>query len=86
MKPYSSYKDSGVEWIGDIPSHWDKPKLKQNIIPEISIDEPILITLTPDALIAVISLFFWRLPSVKTVEIKRKQVIKIFRIIFNPKA
>ena len=30
MKPYSSYKDSGVEWIGDIPSHWDKPKLKHN--------------------------------------------------------
>jgi len=23
MKPYPSYKDSGVEWIGDIPSPWD---------------------------------------------------------------
>jgi type I restriction enzyme S subunit len=22
MKKYDSYKDSGVEWIGDIPSHW----------------------------------------------------------------
>jgi type I restriction enzyme S subunit len=22
MKQYSSYKDSGIEWIGDIPSHW----------------------------------------------------------------
>ena len=23
MKPYSSYKDSGIAWIGQIPSHWD---------------------------------------------------------------
>ena len=22
MKRYDSYKDSGVEWIGEIPSHW----------------------------------------------------------------
>ena len=22
MKQYSSYKDSGIEWIGEIPSHW----------------------------------------------------------------
>ena len=23
MRKYDSYKDSGVEWIGEIPSHWD---------------------------------------------------------------
>lgn len=23
MKRYESYKDSGVQWIGEIPSHWD---------------------------------------------------------------
>ena len=23
MRQYESYKDSGVEWIGEIPSHWD---------------------------------------------------------------
>lgn len=23
MKKYSSYKDSGVEWIGEIPEHWE---------------------------------------------------------------
>ena len=28
MVRYDSYKDSGVEWLGDIPSHWDKIKLK----------------------------------------------------------
>ena len=26
MKRYNSYKDSGVEWIGEIPSHWRKSK------------------------------------------------------------
>ena len=23
MKKYDSYKDSGVEWIGEIPSQWE---------------------------------------------------------------
>ena len=27
MKHYSSYKDSGVEWIGEIPSYWKTIKL-----------------------------------------------------------
>ena len=26
MKKYDSYKDSGVEWIGVIPEHWDRTK------------------------------------------------------------
>jgi len=28
MKKYDSYKDSGVEWIGELPSHWEVKKLK----------------------------------------------------------
>lgn len=28
MKKYDSYKDSGIEWIGEIPSHWDVKKIK----------------------------------------------------------
>lgn len=28
MKKYDSYKDSGIEWIGEIPSHWEIKKLK----------------------------------------------------------
>jgi len=28
MNRYSSYKDSGVEWIEEIPNHWKKSKLK----------------------------------------------------------
>ena len=28
MKKYDSYKDSGIEWIGQIPEHWEVKKLK----------------------------------------------------------
>ena len=28
MKQYDSYKDSGVEWIGKIPNHWEVCRLK----------------------------------------------------------
>lgn len=29
MKQYDSYKDSGVKWIGEVPSHWEVVHLKQ---------------------------------------------------------
>ena len=29
MKKYDSYKDSGIEWIGEIPEHWEVKKIKQ---------------------------------------------------------
>lgn len=28
MRKYDSYKESGVEWIGEIPSHWGRTKTK----------------------------------------------------------
>ena len=28
MKPYRAYKDSGVEWLGEIPAHWEMKRLK----------------------------------------------------------
>jgi type I restriction enzyme S subunit len=28
MKKYESYKDSGVEWVGEIPSHWVMSRIK----------------------------------------------------------
>lgn len=28
MKQYETYKDSGIEWLGKIPSHWKEEKLK----------------------------------------------------------
>jgi len=29
MKKYDSYKDSGIEWIGEIPSHWEISSIKK---------------------------------------------------------
>ena len=28
MKPYPAYKDSGIEWIGEIPKHWNYIRFK----------------------------------------------------------
>ena len=28
MKPYASYKPSGVAWLGDVPAHWEKKRLR----------------------------------------------------------
>jgi|SRR5690625_2712516 len=30
MKKYDSYKDSGIEWIGEIPSHWGVVRFKHH--------------------------------------------------------
>ncbi|HEX9642009.1 MAG TPA: restriction endonuclease subunit S, partial [Candidatus Krumholzibacteria bacterium] len=29
LKPYPAYKDSGVEWLGEIPAHWEVKRLKR---------------------------------------------------------
>ena len=29
MKRYARYKDSGIEWLGDIPEHWELKRLKR---------------------------------------------------------
>ena len=29
LKPYPAYKDSGVEWLGEVPEHWEVCRLKQ---------------------------------------------------------
>ena len=28
LKPYPAYKDSGVEWLGEVPEHWGTSKIK----------------------------------------------------------
>ncbi|GAB7014736.1 restriction endonuclease subunit S [Methanogenium cariaci] len=32
LKPYSSYKDSGVEWLGDVPEHWVVVSLRYLVV------------------------------------------------------
>jgi len=40
MVKYDSYKDSGVEWIGEIPIHWDISKIKyENNVISSNIDK-----------------------------------------------
>jgi type I restriction enzyme S subunit len=29
FKPYPAYKDTGVEWLGEIPTHWELKRLKR---------------------------------------------------------
>lgn len=29
FRPYPAYRDSGVEWLGEIPEHWDMKRLKE---------------------------------------------------------
>jgi len=31
MSPYPKYKPSGVEWLGDVPAHWDVKRLKMAV-------------------------------------------------------
>ena len=31
MKKYDKYKDSGIEWIGEIPEHWEVKKIKYSV-------------------------------------------------------
>jgi len=33
FKPYPAYKDSGVEWLGEIPAHWEVKPLKRALRP-----------------------------------------------------
>ena len=30
LKPYPTYKDSGVEWLGKVPAHWNVAPLKRH--------------------------------------------------------
>jgi len=30
-RPYPAYKDSGVEWLGEVPEHWDVMPLKRRV-------------------------------------------------------
>ena len=31
LKPYPHYKPSGVDWLGDIPAHWEVRRLKFSV-------------------------------------------------------
>ena len=32
MQPYSVYRDAGVEWLGEVPGHWDVKRLAYSVL------------------------------------------------------
>lgn len=40
LKPYDSYRASGIEWLGDVPAHWNLKRIKitSNLISETALD------------------------------------------------
>ena len=32
IQPYPAYKPSGVEWLGDVPAHWEARRLKYSAL------------------------------------------------------
>ena len=46
LRKYPAYKNSGVEWLGEIPEHWNEVKLKfvadvrKGILPKILVSQP----------------------------------------------
>ncbi len=40
FKPYPAYKDSGVEWLGQIPAHWEVRSLKRTASIRYGLGEP----------------------------------------------
>lgn len=41
FKQYTSYKPSGVEWLGDVPEHWESNRLKKYLIERNEKNSPI---------------------------------------------
>jgi type I restriction enzyme S subunit len=35
LRPYPSYTDSGIEWLGEVPAHWDVRKLR-NVLTRVT--------------------------------------------------
>ncbi len=45
LKPYPAYKDSGVEWLGQVPAHWEVRRMKSSVCERCEKgfpDEPLL--------------------------------------------
>ena len=50
MERYEKYKDSGVEWIGEIPERWELSKLKYLVaVKDGTHDTPTYISCTEDS-------------------------------------
>ena len=39
LQPYPAYKPSGVDWLGDVPAHWEVRRLRDSVAGCIGGDE-----------------------------------------------
>jgi type I restriction enzyme S subunit len=55
MKHYDSYKDSGIEWIGEIPSHWSevKPQFLFSPVNRTPLDDDDIVTCFRDGIVTL---------------------------------
>ena len=68
-QPYPAYKDSGVEWLGKIPEHWERRRLKtllRVVERRSSTGEETLLSLRRDHGVVVYSEHFARPPQGRT--------------------
>lgn len=54
MRRYESYKDSGVEWLGEVPSHWELKRLKQLFVEKKNISKTCLLIVEPLVLVKLL--------------------------------
>jgi len=47
LKPYPEYKDSGVEWLGKVPAHWEVLPVKKALKSKSSANAPVKNTASP---------------------------------------
>ncbi|WP_420447222.1 restriction endonuclease subunit S [Candidatus Palauibacter sp.] len=68
-QPYPAYKDSGVEWLGKVPEHWERRRLKtilRVVDRRSSTGEETLLSLRRDHGVVVYSEHFTRPPQGRT--------------------
>ena len=68
-QPYPAYKDSGVEWLGEVPEHWEKRRLKsllRSVDRRSSTGEETLLSLRRDHGVVIYSEHFARPPQGRT--------------------
>ena len=68
-QPYSAYKDSGVEWLGEVPEHWEVRRLKtllRVVDLRSSTGEETLLSLRRDHGVVVYAEHFSRPPQGRT--------------------
>jgi len=56
LRPYPEYKDSGVEWLGEVPAHWEVRRLKSLVN---NVVDQTLETQTADAVVALENVESW---------------------------